>query len=100
MHRVNPLVAFGACFLFAALVSVHAGCAPAVRSTHAGPMSEAELAQLWVHPRDLAQRDLFHAPAAATWLPILQPTSSSSRRIRPGTATATTWSAPADSSGA
>ena len=41
-------------------------CAPAMRRTTSAPVSEAELAQLWSEPSDLASRDLLAGRAAKT----------------------------------
>ena len=58
-----------ACVVSVVLAAIAAACAPAIRSTHAGPLGEADAAQLWVHPADLGERDLFHGPGGSSLTP-------------------------------
>jgi hypothetical protein len=59
-----------ACAAIAVLLAE--GCAKLprkVRSTAAGPLTPAQIAELWVEPADLASRDLFHGPGGAALAP-------------------------------
>ncbi len=53
-------------------VFLEEGCAKLprkVRSTAAGPLSPAQIAELWVEPADTASRDLFHGPGGKALAP-------------------------------
>ena len=56
----------------AAMTMAGAGCAKLphkVRSTAAGPLTAAQMAELWVEPADIASRDLFNGPGGAALAP-------------------------------
>jgi hypothetical protein len=56
--------------MMAALVfALLTGCAPAMHSTAAGPVTPTQMAELWVDPADLESRDLVHGPGAKTLQP-------------------------------
>jgi hypothetical protein len=60
-----------ACAAMAALLSE--GCAKLprkIRSTAAGPLTPAQIAELWVEPDDIAARDLFHGAGGAALAPL------------------------------
>ena len=62
--------AAAACAAFAVLLEE--GCARLPRkprSTAAGPLSPAQIAELWVEPSDITSRDLFHGPGGAALAP-------------------------------
>src|SRR5688572_11938782 len=53
-------------------VLLEEGCAKLprkVRSTAEGPLTPAQIAELWVEPADIAARDLFHGPGGAALAP-------------------------------
>ena len=62
--RPDPYRRRAALALAAALIAA-SGCAKLpgkVRSTATGPLTPAQMAELWVEPADIAARDLFHGP--------------------------------------
>ena len=67
---VGRMRAAAACAVLA--VTLGAGCAKLprkMRSTAAGPLTPAQLAELWTEPADIATRDLFHGPGGAALAP-------------------------------
>lgn len=62
---------------FAIVLAGFIGCAPAMRSTADRPLSPEQIAQLWVEPRDIASRDLFHGPGG----PHLRPPAGATFRF-------------------
>jgi hypothetical protein len=44
------------------LLLLMTACAPAIRSTADKPLTTGEIAQLWIEPKDITSRDLFHGP--------------------------------------
>ena len=56
----------------AVILCASVACAPAMRRTTSAPPSEAELAQLWSEPSDLATRDLYDGPGGKDGGPVIQ----------------------------
>ena len=56
----------------AVMLCATVACAPAMRRTTSAPVSEAELAQLWSEPSDLASRDLYDGPGGKNGAPVIQ----------------------------
>jgi hypothetical protein len=52
-----------------ALLFLPTGCAPAMRTTAAQPLTAEQMAELWVDPGDIAARDLFNGPGGSEGAP-------------------------------
>jgi hypothetical protein len=50
-------------------IGIFSACAPAMQSTAAGPVTERQLAELWIPPSDLPSRDLFNGPGDPSLAP-------------------------------
>ena len=62
-------VPHGPVMLPLALLFLGAGCATAMRSTAAQPLSGEQLSELWVDPGDITARDLFTGAGGKEWVP-------------------------------
>lgn len=60
--RVLTRASSTAVLILALVLSMLSGCAPAMRSTAAGPLTAAQMSELWVNPGHLGSRDLLHGP--------------------------------------
>ena len=56
--RVLTRASSTAVLILALVLSMLSGCAPAMRSTAAGPLTAAQMAELWVNPGHLSDRQL------------------------------------------
>lgn len=76
-----------ALILVASVVELTA-CAPTIHSTLRRQMMPAEMAELWVEPRDLATRDLFYGPGGRALAPnpkaVYQHVKTKSHGVNPG----------------
>lgn len=54
----------------ALLFALVMGCAPVVQSTASVPVTPSQMAELWIEPFDLEQRDLFLGPGGSSLRPL------------------------------
>jgi hypothetical protein len=78
MMARRPFAPIGWLIVAAWFATIAVSCAPAVRSTLTGPPTSQQMAELWLEPPKIQDRDLFHGPGGRT----LKPVDGSSFRLK------------------